>query len=150
MSDWTRVHMKCFFSLIPTVVDLAPAHEEAGRPWAPVLHFPRVQDERETGDVVHHRPLHQLRHRHEPGLGRTSRALDPTRRRSALPAELVMRQSLKGGIFKPRIHTVQPCYIISMPFSVMNRSIKLTQFWLVVFSEVSAPFQLSVSSGYFL
>jgi len=59
----------------------------AGRSSEDVLPGTRLQDQRAARHPLHHRPFHQLRHRHDAGLRLARRALGAPRCGAALPAQ---------------------------------------------------------------
>lgn len=73
--------------LSPT--DVVEACETTGHSSEDVLRGACLQDQRAAWHPVHHRTLHQLRHRHGAQLRRACRALDQTRGSTALPAQLL-------------------------------------------------------------
>lgn len=79
----------CFSS----VTDVAKALQKVRYSGETELLGPRVQDQREARNPLHHRPLHQFRDRHDPPLGPSPAALDRARGGSPVPAEFLIQSS---------------------------------------------------------
>lgn len=79
--------------------DVAEAHQASGHSRSDVLPVARLQDRRATRHAVHHRPLHQLRHRHDAQHGRVRRSLDQTGGGAPLSAQLLKKTFPGSRVF---------------------------------------------------